>query len=249
MRRYLLAILIVVGCVGAWSVFGAEQRPGGRPRGGEGRRWQNMPPEQRQQRMEEFRQMRERWQNMSQEEREKFRAQMRERLGRGGPMGPEAQLKAIETIEKELGKLKELIGQMKSWRRPAGLSDEERAKLREKWGRMWSERRRAIAVIEQQLSALKGPVPQGGGMARVSMRELRMLHELAVKERATQTAERLERLIRGAGQGLGPRPIEPGRGLGPRPPMEPGRRLPRPARPERGRRVGGEQQGEEGENK
>ena len=57
------------------------------------------------------------------------------------------------------------------------------------------ERQRAIRAIEEQLAKLRGP---GQAQARRQPSigdELRAIHNLAVKEKAAQTAKRLERLI------------------------------------------------------
>ena len=74
------------------------------------------------------------------------------------------------------------------------LSDEERDELREKFRKMRNERQKSLAVIAEQIDKLKGP------------RELRRKHEeiigkldtilkSAQKEKATQTAESIEKMI------------------------------------------------------
>ena len=56
------------------------------------------------------------------------------------------------------------------------------------------ERQTAIRAIEQELAKLKSPGrPMTESEARLS--ELRAIHKLAVKEKATQTADRLDKLI------------------------------------------------------
>ena len=143
-------------------------------------------------------QLRERFENMSEAEREEFRAQMRERFGAGRPVTGR-QLKAIEAIEEQLAKLK---AAMQSTGREArgsfrDLSEEERAKFRERMAKAGQERQRAIRAIEEHLAKLRGlgrpQQPQAG--RQPSIGELRAIHDLAVKEKATQTASRLERLI------------------------------------------------------
>ncbi|MDT8303178.1 MAG: hypothetical protein RQ760_16995 [Sedimentisphaerales bacterium] len=110
MKKYLIptvAVLLVL--VVAWTAFGQAQQQD-RQRGN----------------------MRERMQNMTAEEREQFMARMRERGGTGRGMftSPEAQEKAIKTIEEQLAKLK--AAQIT---RPEGgfqdLTEEQRTKLRE----------------------------------------------------------------------------------------------------------------------
>ena len=62
------------------------------------------------------------------------------------------------------------------------------------------ERYTAISAIEQKLAKLKGPRrPSTGSEARLS--ELRAIHKLAVREKATQTADRLDKLIMGYQRG------------------------------------------------
>jgi uncharacterized coiled-coil DUF342 family protein len=74
------------------------------------------------------------------------------------------------------------------------LSDDERDKLREKFRKMRDDRQKSLAVITEQIDKLKGP------------RELRRKHEeiigkldtilkSAQKEKATQTAASLEKII------------------------------------------------------
>jgi len=181
--------------------------------------------------------MRERFQNMSEEEREKFLAQRRERggFGRGGFMSPEDQQKAIKAIEEQLAKLK--AAQIA---RPAGgfrdLSEDERAKLKEKMTKVFRERRQALQTITAQVARLQGrrqPAAQGGQYLIINIGDLKPIQNSAVKEKAKETAQLLERLIaryqRGPQRESEGRPREPGRRPErlDRPPRE------RPARPKR----------------
>ncbi len=156
--------------------------------------------------------MRERFQNMSEEEREKFRAEMRERgsFGRGGFMGPEDQQKAIKAIEGQLAKLK--AAQIT---RPEGgfqnLSEDERTKLREKMTKVRQERQQALQTIIAQVARLQGrrqPAAEGAQYIIVNVGDLKPIQAAAVKEKAKETAQLLERLIaRGSGRrGFGGRP-------------------------------------------
>jgi peroxiredoxin len=135
---------------------------------------------------------------------------MRERLGsRPQIVGREEQLKAIETIEKQLAKLKASMEATAPDRsRFRDLSEDERAAFREKMVAGMRDRQTAIRTIENELTKLKGPRrPESDPRGQVN--ELRAIHKLAVKEDATQTAERLEKLIasyRGGPRGRGPRP-------------------------------------------
>ena len=200
MKRYLIsvvAVLMVLAVVGA--TFGQEEERAGQ-RENIRQRYENMSEAEREKLRAEMRQRRERFENMSEEEREKFRTEMRERFGSGRiGTGRQEQLKAIEAIEEQVAKLK---AAMRSTGREArgsfrDLSEEERAKLRERMVKTSQERQRAIRAIEEQLAKLRGPgrpqQPQAG--RQPSIGELRAIHGLAVKEKATQTAKRLERLI------------------------------------------------------
>ncbi len=200
MKRYLILIVaVLVVLVVALDAFAQD-----RERTGQGAQWQNMrqrfenmSEEEREKFRVEMRQRRERFQNMSEEEREKFRAEMRERFGAGRiGLSREAQLEKVKAIEELVAQLKSVVistdpGARGSFR---DLSEEERAKLRDKMTKAALERQFVVKSIEQQLATLRGPErPQAG--RQPSIGELRAIHDLAVKEKATQTASRLERLI------------------------------------------------------
>ncbi|MBA7634460.1 hypothetical protein ES703_42045 [subsurface metagenome] len=149
--------------------------------------------------------MRERFQNMSEEERAEFRAQMRSRggFGRGGPMSPEDQQKAIKAIEGQLAKLK--AAQIT---RPEGgfrdLPDDERAKIMEKYRKVFQDRQQALQTIIAQVARLQGrggPAPEGAQYLIISTSDLKPIQDSAVKEKAKETAQLLQRLIaRGSGR-------------------------------------------------
>jgi len=206
MKRYLIptvAVLFVLAV--AWAAFGqAEERAGQR---------------------ETRESMRQRFQNMSEAEREKFRAEMRERggFGRGGFMNPEEQQKAIKAIEAQLAKLK--AAQIT---RPEGgfqnLSEDERAKLRERMTKVRQDRQNALQTIIAQVARLQGrrqPAAEGGQYLIINVSDLKPIQAAAMKEKAKETAQLLERLIaRGSGRrGPGGRP-----GAGQRPQGERGTR-------------------------
>ncbi len=189
MKRYLISTVVILAVlVMAWAAFGQQQ---GRTR-------------QRQQ----TEGMRQRFQDMSEEEREKFRAQMRERGGsrRGGFMGLEGQQEAIKVIEEQLAKLKAGMEGM----RPEGgrsfqdLSEQERAKLREKFTKARQDRQKALQTITAQVARLQGrrqPAAKGVRYLIVSTNDLKPIQESAVKEKAKETTQLLERLIaRGSGR-------------------------------------------------
>ena len=222
-KQLCLALIAVVVLSAAWAAF--AQREGGstgRRGGGAGmfmmtpeqrERWQNMSEEERAKLREE---MRQRWENMSEEEREKLRAQMRERFsGRGQRLGREDQLKAIEDIEKQLANLKKGIQAQSTERRSfRDMSEEERNKMREEFTKAREERNKAIQAIVTQIARLQGQrePAEGEELLIINTAQLKPIQELAVKEKAKETAQRLERLIsRGRGsfsffRGREPRP-------------------------------------------
>ena len=164
--------------------------------------------------------MRERLQNMSEEERAEFRARMRGRFGsgRGGFMGREGQLEAIKAIEAQLVKLKAT-----QTTRPSGgyrdLSEDERAKLRERMTKVFQDRQKALQTIIAQVARLqgrRGPAAEGARYLIISTSDLKPIQAAATKEKAKETAQLLERLIsRGSGRrGFGGRTgaqVGPGR--------------------------------------
>ncbi len=221
MKRYLISIVIVLAVLmTAWTAFGQDERRTRQRQQFEDmrQRFENMSEEEKEKFRAEMRERRERFQNMSEEEKEKFRAEMRLKMGPMPPrLGREEQLKAIEVIQEQAAKLK---ASMEATRRPEGRrrsrerSEEERAKLRERFTEANRQRQNAIKAIEEQLAKLKGPtppreVPQG------AVRELQAIRKLALKEDAEETAERLARLIaryqRGPQRETRDRPREPGR--------------------------------------
>jgi Spy/CpxP family protein refolding chaperone len=210
-KKICLALIAVVVLSTAWTVF--AQREGGGERSAEGRRrGQNLTEEQR----TRMREMRERWQNMSEEEREKARAEMRQRFGgRGRRMGREDQLKAIEDAEKQLAKLKKGIQAQPTERRSfRDMSEEERNKMREQFTKAREERNKAFKAIITQIARLQGQrqPAEGEELLIINTAQLKSIQELAVKEKAKETAQRLERLVRprmgffGGGRPTGGRP-------------------------------------------
>ncbi len=231
MKRYLIPTIAVLMILAVTLVaFGQQERRGG-GRGAEGRR--NLSEEERAK-------MRERFQNMSEEERAKFREQMRSRggFGRGGFMGPEDQEKAIKVIEAQLAKLKAA-----RITRPEGgfrdLPDDERAKLRERMTKVFQDRQNALQTIIAQVARLQGrrqPAAEGTRYLIINVGDLKPIQAAAVKEKAEETTQLLQRLIaRGSGRrGFGGRP-----GAGPRP--QGGQRAPRGPRTPGGQEGSGRQ--------
>jgi len=217
MKKYLTILIALVVLLAAYPIFG--QREGGaagRRGGGAGmfmlspeqrEKWRDMSQEERQKIMAE---MREKWQNMSEEEREKARAQMRQRFGgRGRRLGREDQLKAIEAVEKQLANLKKGIQAQSTERRSfRDLSEEERNKLREEFTKAREERNKAFKAIITQIARLQGQrePAEGEELIIINTAQLKPIHELAVKEKAKETAQRLERLMSRGRSGFGGRP-------------------------------------------
>ena len=225
MKRYLIsmvAVLMVLAVV--WTAFGRPQDAPAQRRGA---------PQMSE---EERAKMRERFQNMSEEEREKFRAQMRERFGdRGAMFGREAQLEAIKAIEEQVAKLKAGMESQGEQRPSQDLSEEERTKLREQFAKAREERQTAIKTIVAQIARLQGqrpPAAEGEEFIIINTAELKAVRELAAKEKAKETADRLTALVEAGQRGLGF-----GRFPG-RPPGQPGEGGTTP-RPQRGERTPG----------
>jgi len=168
MKKFLILIVgIVVVLTGVWAVF--RQSKGG---SGDDRR--------------------------EAIEKEQIGPQMHERFSSGG----EKQLKAVKTIEEQLAKLKEGVEGMGRDNRSEfrEMSPEERVKFREQWVRMREERQEATKAIMAQIAILQGqrqPPAEGEELVIVSTRELKAIQELALKEKAAETAERLEMIKKG----------------------------------------------------
>lgn len=227
MKKYLTILIALVVLLAAYPIFGQrEGRSTGRRGGGAGmflltpeqrEKWRDMSEEEREKLMAE---MREKWQNMSEEEREKARAQMRQRFGgRSRRLGREDQLKAIETVEKQLANLKKGIQAQPTERRPfRDMSEEERNKFREELTKAREERNKAFKAIITQIARLQGQRELGEGeeLLIINTAQLKSIQELAVKEKAKETAQRLERLGRsrmgffGGGRPMGGRSPRPG---------------------------------------
>jgi len=224
MKRYVvsiaivLAVLVVVFSYGVLTdkAFGQNQERAGRAeqRQDMRQRFENMSPEEREKLRSEMLERRKQWENMSDEERAKLRDKMRERLGsRAAGIRRDEQVKAIEAIEEQVARLRAAVEVTSPENREQlrDLPEEERAKLREKMMAAMRERQTAIRAIEQELAKLKGPsrpVPE----SEARLNELRAIQKLAVKEKATQTADRLDKLIVGYQRGSIGRELPPVRG-------------------------------------
>ena len=119
-------------------------------------------------------------------------------------MSREARMEAIKTIEAELAKLKE----EPEMERPSGnirdLSEEERTKIFTKMREARQARQKIIDTIVAQVAGLQGSRPseeEGAKFVIVNTGDLKPIQESAVKEKATETAQLLERFIaRATGQ-------------------------------------------------
>jgi hypothetical protein len=110
-------------------------------------------------------------------------------------MWRERQQKAIAAIEEQLGKIK--AGMESSARRPGNwrdLPEEERTKLREQFRKTRQEQLQSLVAIEEEIAKLKGRRSLTEEHEK-SMSELKAIHELAVKEKATETVAHIEKLV------------------------------------------------------
>jgi len=141
-----------------------------------------------------------------------FGQQQGSRQGRSF-MGREERLKAIETIEAQLAKLKE-GGQRPTFNRDSfqNMSEDERAKFREQMTKVRQEQQKIYQTIMGQLAGIqgrRGPAPEGAQYMIISTADLKPIQEAATKEKAEETGKLLARLA-GRGRGFGGR--RPGQG-------------------------------------
>jgi len=206
MKRYVVSIVVILAVlVAAFSygvltdkAFGQNEERAGRAGQGQDmrQRFRNMSPEEREKLRAEIEERKKKFENMSDEERAKLRDQMRERAGsRSESLGRDAQFKSIKEIEAQVAKLKAAVesGTPENRQRIRELSQEDRTKLREKMMAAMRERQTAIRAIEQELAKLKGS-RRPATVSEARLGELRAIHKLAVKEKATQTADRIDKL-------------------------------------------------------
>ncbi len=228
MKRYAIPLVIVLaGLIVAQIALGQIARAGrsDRPQGPDRPRYQDMSEAERAKFRTELEERRKKYETMSEEEKDKFRAEMRERFGsRPQILDRQQQLEAIAAIQGQLARLKAAVesidpnvrGQFRD------LPEAERAKLREKMMGAMRDRQTSIRAIEQELAKLKMP-GRSAAQSRPDINELRAIHGLAVKEKATKTAKRIEKLIARYS----------GRASGRDRPAEPRQRRDRPSRPDR----------------
>ena len=204
MKKYLISIITVLTVLTTARLASAQQEEttGQRvlqQRQNMRQRFLNMSEAEREKFRAEMQERREQYMNMSEAEREQFRAEMRQRFSGRTSLSRDQQLKAIDTIEEQVAKLKAAVISIENddRNRFRDLSQEERTKLREKLAIATRERLTAIRAIEQQIAKLKGPggPPQIQTDRQPPIDEIKAIHNLAVQESATQTADRLQKLI------------------------------------------------------
>jgi len=130
--------------------------------------------------------------------------QQERRSGRGSRMSQEERLKAIKAIETQLAKLKEAPQTSRPTGSFADMSEEERTKYREQRTKVRQEQQKVFQTILAQVYRLQGrrqPEEEGVQYLIINTVDLKPIQDSAVKEKATETTQLLERLIaRGSGR-------------------------------------------------
>jgi hypothetical protein len=110
-------------------------------------------------------------------------------------MRREQRAKAIAAMEEQIAKIK-----LGLERRPQGakrwqeLSDEEKNELRKKFREIRDERNKSIAVIKAQIAKLRGERRLTAEHEK-TIGKLKAIRQLAVKEKAKETAAAIDKLI------------------------------------------------------
>jgi len=137
-------------------------------------------------------------QSLSPEERKKVLTQMRQRRGSSNfrTDQPE-QLKALEAIQEQLTKFKTALQNVnrQALLNYENLSEEEKTKLNRSMAKSASERQRLLTTIEEKLPVIRGTRRTRSEEQLLPVRELKIIHQIATREKATQAARRLELLI------------------------------------------------------
>lgn len=136
------------------------------------------------------------WENMSAAEREKLRSAARSSAVFRGS-GLQEQLQIIEAIEKQVAQLKTAVESLIQTRNlMQNATEDERPKYRKNITGATQTRQQAISTIEQHLEKLRFSDQQRKlPDTQVDIKELQEIHKLAVKEKATETAKKLEAFI------------------------------------------------------
>ena len=110
----------------------------------------------------------------------------------------EAQMKAVETIQQHAAKLKadmeasaQAMRDRSQWQ---NMSEEERNQLRESFMKRREQQQKLLADIELQVNLLRGS-RQLRTEHEEAIGKLQAIHDLAVQEKATRTAQRLQKMI------------------------------------------------------
>ena len=135
---------------------------------------------------------------------------------RGTRMSQEERLKAIKAIEGQLAKLKEARQMPRPTGRFADMSEDERAKFREQMMKVRQEQQKVFQIILTQVYRLQGrrqPAAEGAQYIIINVGDLKPIQAAAVKEKATETSQLIERLIaRASGRRFGGRTGGQGQG-------------------------------------
>jgi len=114
---------------------------------------------------------------------------------RGRGLSRELRLKAVALIEEHLTKIKSgLESSSRGRERGQNLSDEERTAQREKYRKLREQQQQSIAIIEEQIAKLQGQRTLQATHDE-SIGKLNAIRDLAVKEKAVETAAAIEKLI------------------------------------------------------
>jgi len=173
MKRYIIPICTVVAfLLVSWAAFGQEEE---KPR---------QKGISRQSLM-----------NMTSEQRRQFQAQMRQKRGSSNIRKDQPdQLKAIEAIQEQLVKYKTALQNVnrEGLLNYEKLSEEEKTKLTQNMTKAAYARQGALTTIEEKLPVIRG---RQSTEPLIPIRELKSIHQLAIQEKATRTAQRLESMI------------------------------------------------------
>lgn len=159
-------------------------------------------PAEKKQQTEQIEKMRQKWQNTPEEEKEQLRPKIQDQIASKG-MGLEEQLEAVRTIEEQVAKLKAAIESMiQSRSQYQNASEQKKIEYSKKMNEAAQARRQAVAAIEKEIAGLTYQKPQQqSSEPRIDIRQLKEIHRLALKEKATETAKRLESFMAGLQKG------------------------------------------------
>lgn len=175
MKKFVILIGIVIAfLLISWAAFGQEQEK----------------PQQRGPTRQTI-------QNMTVEQKRLYQSQMRQKRGSINMRKDQPdQLKAIEAIQEQLVKYKTALQNVnrEALLNYEKLSEDEQTKLIQNMTKAAQARQAALTTIEEKLPVIRGRKIQSTEPL-MPIRELKSIHQAAIKEKATQTAQRLERMI------------------------------------------------------